>query len=868
MLTVALLFLSGWFNWETLKTDDFTVVYKKEYYWEAMHTLRNLEYYKSNVRRLIGDGQRNLPVVIEDIGAISNGFANPVFHNVHVFTHAPGFTYGMQGIESWYRSVSVHEYAHIVHLSRTQGLARILTDVFGSLFAPNIYSPGWITEGITVLNESRVSPYEGRLNEGFFDSYIALRAQAEDMPSIVEATNTPLEFPFGAYYLYGGEFMDFLAHQYGEDKLADLFGRYGSYFWAPLSGIMPFIGLDIAARRVYGKSFPRLFEEWQEYEQARHVDWRPAGTRITEQGWYIYSLTARDGNLYYVRYRPIKLDGFYSHSLVEIIEMDPEHGKERVITSLNRTITSPLRLAGDKLYYTTRQLTGGYANVYNSSFGLVSNLHVRDLGNGEDKIVLTDEIRGFCILPDGRVLYSKDKAHGFGSELWVCDGDEKTMLFETELLVNELAANDDYLIAVARHDFENWNIYLLNYDLQRFRTLVATPWIEGSITLRHDTLFFTANYDKTYGIYMYDLDTGTFYQLTEFGYADYGVVIGESMYYLGMKKQGFDIYKVKFEPRYFRLPLTEDPEKPDLESMQLEVRRGGYGDVVKTLVPAFRMPFVLPTEADFSAWAYGLIFLGGDATNENIYAGFLARASDETDPLFNLFWQSKFFAPLDITLFYDYKHSLEYTLAYPVLLSLEHGLSNLTIILDGRIFDGLSRNEFAPGLAVRFQYPTTTLSGRLSFPFERQSWGSDINRSAQEVYLGLRQMIKAGELRLRADAYVDHHDPEIPSFSLRGYEPISSPAAISLTAEYGRRLCKVRWGLWNPNLYFEDLFWTIFADWAWIDGGDTYYSVGCELRLETKTGFGFLQVVPKLGVALTQDKRVAFFFGISPNFPI
>jgi hypothetical protein len=662
--------------------------------------------------------------------------------------------------------------------------------------------------------------------------------------------------------------MDFLAQQYGEENFSDFFSRYGSYFWAPLSAILPFTGLDVAARKVYGKSFPSLFDEWQQYEQNRHVDWRPAGTQITQQGWYVYSLKAQGGNLYYVRYQPLKLDGFYHRNLVHVVEMNPRDGQEKIIASLSGAVTAPLRIIGNKLYYTTHQLSSGYANVYYGGFGVVANLHVKDLTTGEDQILLTDEVRGFCVLSDGRVLYSRDKTHGFGSELWIYDGHDKRMLFETELLINELDANDEHVIVAARHDFENWNVYLLDYDTQRFNPLVTTPWIEGSIALNDDSFLFTANYDKTYAIYMYDFRSDRFFRLTEGGYADYGVVIDDILYFLGVTKEGFDVYRKEFDPERCELPQVENPEKPDFESIPLDVSRGGYGDVLKTLVPAFRMPFALPTKKDFSAWAYGLLFLGGDATNENIYGGFLARSPEEQGMIFNLLWQSRFFTPLDMVFFYDYKNSFEYTIAYPALLSLEHGLTNLTVFLDGRIFDGLSRKEFAPGLVLAFQYPSTTISTRLSFPFERQSWGSDISRSAQEIHLGLRQIMKAGELRLYADAYVDHHNPQTPSFSIRGYDSISSPASISVTAEYGHRLCKIRRGLWNPNLYFEDLYWTLFADFAWVDGGSTYYSAGCELRLETKAGFGFVQVVPKLGVALTKDRRVELFFGIYSSLPI
>jgi hypothetical protein len=91
---------------------------------------------------------------------------------------------------------------------------------------------------------------------------------------------------------------------------------------------------------------------------------------------------------------------------------------------------------------------------------------------------------------------------------------------------------------------------------------------------------------------------------------------------------------------------------------------------------------------------------------------------------------------------------------------------------------------------------------------------------------------------------------------------------LVLSTEYVHRLCQLRKGLWNPNVYVEDLYWVIFADYAWTEEGITHYSVGCELRLEAKAGFGFLQLVPKLGIALTESEKIQVFFGISPSIPI
>jgi hypothetical protein len=867
MTTIVLLFLCGWFDWKTLKTDDFTVIYKDGYYWEALHTLQNLHYYGGDVRGLTGDGLRNLPVVIEDVGAVSNGFANPIFHNVHIFTRPQGFSYRPEGIESWYRTVAVHEYAHILHLSRARGFAGLLTSVFGALFVPNLYSPGWITEGITVYCESQSTRYEGRLNDGFFDSYIGTRVSAGAMPSIIEATNTPLDFPAGAYYLYGGEFFDFIARKYGEDEFSEFFDRYGSYFWAPLSGIFPFTGLDLAARKSFGKSWPQLFAEWQQYEQQRFLHWENAGAPVTDQGWYVYSLVARDSMLYYVRYRPVKVNGFEARSIIQLVEFNCRSSAEKIVTSLRNTVTSPLKLYDNKLYYTTPQFTSGYANVYYLGYGVVVNLHEYDLNTGKDRILLTDDIRSFCVLRGGRIMYSRDRVHGFGSEIRVYDGNENSCLLETDMLVGELDATRAHTAVVARHDYENWNIYLLDFEAGDFVPVVTTPWIEASITLIGDSLLFTANYDESHGIYLCDLTDGVLYRLTNKGYADHGVLVDKRLYFLGMSESGFDIYTSGFEPVKHERVLDEPSPKPDIDDTQLAIRDGGYGDVAKTLIPSVRIPFILPTEDDLSEWAYGLLFLGGDATDENIYGGFIALDPSEQDMFFNFLWQSRFFSPLDVFLFYDYRNAVEYTVAYPAYLGLEYGISSLTLFIDGRVFEGTTRLEFAPGFAAMMHYPYTTLSVRMSFPFERQAWGSDINRGGQRLQLGLRQFMSGGELVFHSDAYVDRHNPDIASFYLRGYDKIESPRALLMTVEYGHRLLKLRGGLWNPNIYFEDLFWAVFTDFAWTDNGTTYYSAGAELRLETKTGFGFLQVVPRLGIAVTKAEDFKVFFAISPKLP-
>jgi hypothetical protein len=85
-----------------------------------------------------------------------------------------------------------------------------------------------------------------------------------------------------------------------------------------------------------------------------------------------------------------------------------------------------------------------------------------------------------------------------------------------------------------------------------------------------------------------------------------------------------------------------------------------------------------------------------------------------------------------------------------------------------------------------------------------------------------------------------------------------------LRTEYSHSLLRFRKGLWNPNIYFEDIFGSIFFDYGVTCNGESYYSAGCELKLEAKIGFGYLQFVPKLGFAITKDRQAKVFFEISP----
>ncbi|MFH1613257.1 MAG: hypothetical protein ABIB46_06030 [bacterium] len=394
-------------DWQALKTKNFTVFYKLGYEWKAKQSLAILEAYREKVVKLTGNKNiGHIPITIYDAGTISNGFCNPINKNIGIYTYSPSFGF----CENWNRMVSVHEYIHMGHLTQTEGISKIMTTIFGSVFAPNLFSPGWIVEGITVYGESQNSHYEGRLNDGFFDDCIMAKAKEKKFPSIFTATYSPFEFPGGGgIYLYGGELFQYLSLKYGEDKFAKVFNTQSSSVFSYPGLLFPFLGIDRSVKKVYGKSFPQLFKEWQKETEKKAKDWQMEGEKITDTGWDISSPLVYQQKLYYIREYPKKTSAFRFFNFAEIVVRDIITQKEKVIVSTNSSFSMALKIKNGKLYYAIKELQKGYNSSPFANFGFVSIIYEKDLLTGKEKVIFKEPIRSFAPLEDNKIIYTKDK---------------------------------------------------------------------------------------------------------------------------------------------------------------------------------------------------------------------------------------------------------------------------------------------------------------------------------------------------------------------------------------------------------------------------------------------------------------------------
>ena len=902
-------------EWKTVKNDSFTVFYPSGNEIRALEVLGLLEFYRKTVEELTGNSSKSLSVVLEDPGAMSNGYADPLFHRVHLFTYPPssgelGFT------QNWWSLVGVHEYTHLLHLTNSGGFPSFLTFLFGSYLSPNIFQPGWMSEGIAVYSESRLSPFSGRLNDGTYDAYLGALVREDRFPSLVEATYAPLSFPGGrGVYLFGGTFFDYLSGAYGEESFSRFFKSFGSSILSYLSPFIPALGIDRTAGEIYGKSFPELWKEYRAAAEERFKDSYQEGEPVTDHGWYVEDPLVLDGKLFFKRSYPVKTASFLERWRYELIELDLYTGKESTLVSSPSPFTSRLVSREGKLYYATLDLKPGFANYQYNSYGFCSVLHEYDPAAGRDRSVFRELIRGFTVITGGEILFSRDREDTFGSRLYRLkrgDGETPELLFETDYLIREILADENGLLYLsARRDRQSFSLYTLDLnglDL-RARTgrspdresgtlnpLLESSYSEGGLYLSGEKLFFSANYGGIYSIFCYDLEENRLSGLTDSGYASSPAYDRESgrLYFVGLGSEGYDIYrkKARFQetqvPDYtahpdrdntspaFSLPADPQPAyslsagtqpvavPPGLP--ENEIRRGGYFDNLLTLFPKVFYPvFSAVITPDFSlvdimagAGIMGVSALGDfQYTLDGMY-NFTGKR-----PEVEFFLNTLVLSPLLFSVRFStmgwksLEASLEAVLELPLYKSLSAGFSSLSLGLSGEIFrDDFSRKQIEPFLKAGFLYPYLQLSMFFGFPFERKELGSSMDLFALVLGTILTKQLWNTEVKLGMTGVYDLGASYWVLPVLRGYGTgLICRAGAVLSLDYSIPLFKIRKGLWNPALFLGDFFINPFFDFALNDNLEYRFAGGLEIHQEIK-GLALAAGVPidlSAGVAVNRE---------------
>ena len=251
----------------------------------ARRTAPNAERAFALLSRELVPPRGKVDLVIADNVDYTNGYATPFPSNrIVIFAHPPVDEIALRNYADWSQLVVTHELTHIFHLSRAEGIWKLGRYVFGrhpALF-PNAFMPAWVTEGLAVYYESRLTG-TGRL-EGS-EHYMIARAAAEagSFPRLGEISLATSRFPGGeTVYAYGSFIFDYLSRTRGEKSIR-------RFIDVTSRSIFP-ITLNGKSKKAFGISFERAWQQWTDSllrATQRKPEPIPGWRELTPEGWFV-----------------------------------------------------------------------------------------------------------------------------------------------------------------------------------------------------------------------------------------------------------------------------------------------------------------------------------------------------------------------------------------------------------------------------------------------------------------------------------------------------------------------------------------------------------------------------------------------------
>jgi hypothetical protein len=232
-------------DWSTSESAHFRIHHRSAQRTQAEAVARAAERAWPRVTQALAwEPKSRIDVVLFSELDIANGFTTPLpFNLIGVFLTPPDEGQLLDN-SAWLDLLLVHELTHAVHLDKMRGAPRVLQAIFGRIvwFVPNLFSPGWVTEGLATWEESgreQAGQGRGRLKGPYFEAW--LRAERKrGFLSLRELNADGRALPLSKQYLYGAYFFEFLHRRYGPDKAQQMVEQYsGNIGFAPRLHSMP-----------------------------------------------------------------------------------------------------------------------------------------------------------------------------------------------------------------------------------------------------------------------------------------------------------------------------------------------------------------------------------------------------------------------------------------------------------------------------------------------------------------------------------------------------------------------------------------------------------------------------------------------------
>ncbi|HEX5657358.1 MAG TPA: hypothetical protein VFX59_09185 [Polyangiales bacterium] len=548
-------------RWRTLESEHFRLHYHEPLGVWARTLAAEMDAIHDRVGGALGlQLRQRVELVVADDNDAANGFANVLPYNaIRLRVAAPDDLSPLADYDAWPSFLLTHEYTHVLHLEQSGLIPRLVQQVFGRVYTPQQFLPGWLIEGLAVQQETQQST-GGRARGTMFDMFLRMDALEGRWIDLDWIGFDGERWPHGnVRYAYGGLFMQFVAERLGPEAFGRFIREYGRR-------IVPY-GLNRALKRTSGETFVELYEKFREDVHVRAAQVRAQiesrtpraesreGTKLTRHGEL--TRTPRFVSAHEVVY------GVYDNRRV------PE------LRSLDLRTLHTRRLARTQTVAQASRASDGVifaANDYHRTTYSFSELYALRDGR-KTKLTTALRAREPDVSPDGaRVAYV---VQGGGitqlevAELADIEGTRRGVVqsrrFE-QVFTPRWSPDGEWLAYGAWRQGGYRDIWLLElatgtstrvtYDRALDRGPVFSP--DGA------TLYFSSDRSGIANLYAYSIASGALTQITDvLGGAFQPDVSpdGKSIVYVGYNSRGFDLYRLELADVAAR-PAAEPYDRP------------------------------------------------------------------------------------------------------------------------------------------------------------------------------------------------------------------------------------------------------------------------------------------------------------------
>lgn len=243
-------------QWWTLETAHFRIHYYKGLEPVAEKLAAMAEGVNARLTLAVGHELDDVThIILSDHTDDANGYADAFPYNaIHLWVTAPDDLSPLGDYDDWQLELVTHEHTHVLHTDSVGGVPALVNRITGKWWLPNRAQPKWILEGLAVLEETAFTT-GGRLRSSIFDMYMRADVIEHRLASLDQMSHYVRRWPQGnLWYLYGSQFLRWIADVYGESSLSAVVDDYGQQ-------IVPW-GINRSIRRATGRTYEELYQGW------------------------------------------------------------------------------------------------------------------------------------------------------------------------------------------------------------------------------------------------------------------------------------------------------------------------------------------------------------------------------------------------------------------------------------------------------------------------------------------------------------------------------------------------------------------------------------------------------------------------------